>query len=118
MSTYFVVMSEIRLKWPKIKDPLGDSHNIPLSVPIILILTGTIHFIIEGVSLIKLGNIRDFNWGIFSALGLADTILLPLLTLIMVIDMVVALLGVYFLKHIEATDEEHLDKFREKFGHG
>jgi len=105
------------MRWPKFKDPLGDTHNIPISVPIILILTGTVHFIIEGVSLAKLGDIRDFNWGIFSALGLADTLLLPMLTFVMVADMAVALLGVYFYTHVEETDKERLEKFRKKFGH-
>lgn len=89
------------MKMFRLKDPLGDSHNIPIAIPIVLILMGTVHFIINGAAIAKLQRIEDYNWGIFSDLGLADTYLLPIMILLMLFDMGTAMIGVYFMKHIE-----------------
>lgn len=72
-----------------------------MTIPIILILMGTIHFIIIGVSINKLQHVKDYNWGIFADLGLADSFQLPMMIGLMLFDMMTALLGVYFLKHVE-----------------
>lgn len=102
-----------KLKKIKIKD--REFQNVPPRTAYITIVFSMIHFMVLGSVLTDLLRIRDYNWGIYQGLGLADSFQIPLLTALVILNGIMMVYGVYLYKHRELTDDEIKKKFHDKY---
>ena len=83
-------------------------NNVRATTAYSLILVGLVNFMALGVAYTKLAYIQHYNWGIYAGLGLADTLLLPILQWLMIGNGIIGSFGLYLLKHLEPDDDRHL----------
>lgn len=79
---------------------------VPPSTAIIMIFFGLIHLFVNIGGVTDLLQIRDYNWGIYKSLGLADSFQLPLMIGLLIFDGFIMFYGIYLLRHVEWVERK------------